>query len=276
MYKLLLVTDRDDLLTLFHDQIPWGNLNCRSPYMASSPQEAIDLLNTKAIDAVGYRFFSVDGMALTKFLRYGRPSLPIFQICTECEQQCVVLKQTVAVLDRLHTDYADEYYDEEAMLTIQRDELVHDLLAGRIQDWDVLQRELKLVRAHVSLDEPCILYEIDMPQGDVYLSEHRGHAQKRLECALRNNFFGRYVEGIYYAVAVLTPRHIRIVCMLMHGQTAQTAEALGQRTDAHIQDSIQKIKEYLDLDMTVKESAWLSSLKDLLYQPQEEAAEQRA
>ena len=53
MYKLLLVTDRDDLLTLFRDQIPWQNLNCRAPYMASSPQEAIDLLNSKAIDAVG-------------------------------------------------------------------------------------------------------------------------------------------------------------------------------------------------------------------------------
>ena len=269
MYKLLLVTDRDDLRTLFRDQIPWGGLNCRAPYMASSPQEAIDLLNTKAIDAVGYRFFNMDGMALTKFLRYGRPSLPIFQICTDCEQQRTVLKQTVSVLDRLHADYADEYYDEEAMLTIQRDELIHDLLAGKIQDWDGLQRELKLVRSHVSLDEPCVLYEIDMPQGDVYLSEHRGHAQKRLESALRNNFFGRYVEGIYYAVAVLTPRHIRIVCMPMHGQKPETAEELGRRTDAHIQESIQKIKDYLDLDMMVAESAWLTSVKDLLRDAQE-------
>ena len=69
MYKLLLVTDREDLRTLFRDQIPWENLNCRVPYMASSPQEAIDLLNSKAIDAVGYRFFETDGMHLTKFLR---------------------------------------------------------------------------------------------------------------------------------------------------------------------------------------------------------------
>ena len=269
MYKLLLVTDRDDLRTLFKEQIPWAHLNCRAPYMASSPQEAIDLLNTKAIDAVGYRFFGVDGMALTKFLRYGRPSLPIFQVCEDCEHQLVALRQTVAVLDRLHADYADEYYDEEAMLTIQRDELVHDLLAGKIQDWDSLQRELKLIRSHVSFDEPCVLYEIDMPQGDAYLSEHRGHAQKRLESALRNNFFGRYVEGIYYAVAVLTPRHIRIVCMPMHGQKPETAEELGRRTDAHIQDSIQKIKDYLDLDMMVTESAWLTSVKDLLRDAQE-------
>ena len=270
MYKLLLVTDRKDLLSQFRDQIQWPKLNCRTLYTASSPQEAIDLLNSKAIDAVGYRFFNTDGMALTKFLRYGRPSLPIFQVCTDVESQQAMIRQTVSVLDRLHGDYADEYYDEEAMLTLQRDEVVHSLLAGEIQDWESLNREMKLIRAHVSLDEPCVLYEIDMPQGDVYLSEHRGRAQQRLESALRNNFFGRYVEGVYYAVAVLTPRHIRIVCMPMHGKEMGTPEEFGRRTDAHIQESIQKIKEDLDLDMTVVESAWLDSVKDLLRSAQAE------
>ena len=269
MYKLLLVTDRTDLSSLFREQIDWPALNCRTPYTAASPQEAIDLLNSKAIDAVGYRFFSMDGFALTKFLRYGRPSLPIFQICENCGDQVRMLRQTVSVLDRLHADYADEPYDEEAMMTLQRDELVHALLAGELKDWEGVMREMKLVRAHVSLDEPCVLYEIDMPQGDVYLAEHRGHAQKRLESALRNNFFGRYVEGIYYAVAVLTPRHIRIVCMPTHGQAPEEPEAFGARTDAHINESIQKIKEYLDLDMTVVQSAWLDSVKDLLQKEHE-------
>ncbi|MBR3017983.1 MAG: hypothetical protein IKH57_13070 [Clostridia bacterium] len=264
MYKLLLVTDREDLRAQFRDQIDWAKLNCRAPYMASSPQEAIDLLNSKPIDAVGYRFFNMDGMQLTKFLRYGRPSLPIFLVCETPGQQVPVLEQTVSVLNRLRQDYADAYYDEETMLTIQRDELVHSLLAGEMGDWEGVMREMKLIRAHVSLDEPCVLYEIDMPQGEVYLSEHHGHAQERLESALRNNFFGRYVEGIYYAVAVLTPRHIRVVCMPMHGQAPETRESFGTRTDAHVNDSIQKIKEYLDLDLTVTESAWLDSVKDLL------------
>ena len=98
MYKLLLVTDREDLRAQFRDQIDWAKLNCRTPYLASSPQEAIDLLNSKAIDAVGYRFFSLDGMQLTKFLRYGRPSLPIFQICETAEKETEMLAQTVSVL----------------------------------------------------------------------------------------------------------------------------------------------------------------------------------
>ncbi len=264
MYKLLLVTDREDLRAQFRDQIDWARLNCRAPYMASSPQEAIDLLNSKPIDAVGYRFFTMDGMQLTKFLRYGRPSLPIFLVCETVEQQTPVLEQTVSVLNRLRQDTSDTYYDEETMLTLQRDELIHSLLAGEMRDWEGVLREMKLIRAHVSLDKPCVLYEIDMPQGEVYLSEHHGPAQERLESALRNNFFGRYVEGIYYAVAVLTNRHIRVVCMPMHGQAPETQEAFGARTDAHVNESIQKIKEYLDLDLNVTQSAWLDSVKNLL------------
>lgn len=271
MYKLLLVTDREDILSLFRDQVKWPELNCRTPYAARTAQDAIDLLNTKAIDAVGYRLAAEDALPLKKFLRYGRPSLPIFEVTDDPEKQRIALRHAVAVLDRLHADAYDDYYDEEAMLTIQRDELVHALLAGEMRDWEAVKREMKLIRAHVSLDKPCVLYEIDMPQGEVYLSEHRGHAQQRLESALRNNFFGRYVDGVYYAVAVLTPRHIRVVCMPVHGHEPESPEALGDRTDAHIAESIQKIKEYLDLDLNVTQSAWLDSVKGLLGQEQREA-----
>lgn len=264
MYKLLLVTDREDIRSLFRDGLNWSKTAFRPPYMAATAQEGIDLINSKAIDAVGYLLPRENAMPLKRFLRYGRPSLPIFTVCETAEEQMKVFKELTRVLDRLHADVADEYYDEEAMLTIQRDELVHSLLAGELRDWEAVKRSFKLIRSHVSLDHPSILYEIDMPQGDVYLAGHSGHAQERLERALRNNFFGRYVEGIYYAVAVLTPRHIRVVCLPMHGKEPETIDALGAMTDAHIQESILKIKEYLDLDLTVTQSAWLDSVKDLL------------
>ncbi|MBQ9263206.1 MAG: hypothetical protein IJ189_03235 [Clostridia bacterium] len=270
MYKLLLVTDREDIQSLFQDQLDWKKTSFRPPFIAATAQEGIDLLNSRAIDAVGYLLPQDDAMPLKRFLRYGRPSLPIYAVCENAAEQEKVLKELTGVLDRLHADFADDYYDEEAMLTIQRDELVHALLAGELKDWEALKRSFKMIRSHVSLDHPSILYEIDMPQGEVYLARHSGHAQQRLESALRNNFFGRYVEGIYYAVAVLTPRHIRVVCLPMHGKEPESIDALGALTDAHIRDSIQKIKEYLGLDLTVTQSAWLDSVQDLLCPEQPE------
>lgn len=268
MYKLLLVTDREDIQRLFRERIDWAALNCRAPLMAATAHEAIELLNSRAIDAVGY-FLPKEDAELTRFLRYGRPSLPIFEVCADPERQQLALSELRNLLNRLHSDFSDEYYDEDTMLTLQRDELIHDLLAGEVRDWATLQRELKLIRARLDTNRPCVLHEIDMPQGDVYLSEHQGHAQQRLESALRNNFFGRYVDGIYYAVAVLTTRHIRLVCIPMAGEETEELESFAARADEHVHDSIQKIKDYLDLDMTITHSAWLSSMRDLLSSAQE-------
>lgn len=263
MYKLLLVTDRKDIQALFENEIDWPRFNCRPPLITASAQEAIEWLNSKAIDAVGYHLPKYDAIPLSRFLRYGRPSLPIFQVTEEAETQKTILKETCILLDRLHSDFADDYYDEDAMLTMQRDELMHQLLAGKMHDWDYLLRGLQLIRTRLNPQAPSLLYEIDMPQGEVYLSEHH-HAQQRLESALRNNFFGRYVDGIYYAVAVLSPRHIRLVCIPMHSEETEDIHSFEERADEHVNESIFRIKEYLDLDMHVMESSWLEGLEGLL------------
>lgn len=263
MYKLLLVTDQKDIQDLFQNEIDWMRIGFRPPMITASPQEAIEWLNSKAVDAVGYHLPKYDAIPLSRFLRYGRPSLPIFQVTSDGAKQQVVLKETRLLLDRLHSDFSDDYYDADTMMTMQRDELMHQLLAGNLHDWDYLERGLQLIRARINPAGASLVYELDMPQGEVYLSEHH-HAQQRLESALRNNFFGRYVDGIYYAVAVLSPRHIRVVCIPMHSEEAEDLQSFGERADEHVNASIQKIKEYLDLDMHVMESAWLDGLQGLL------------
>lgn len=264
MYKLLLVTDQESIRALFEGQIDWERLDCRKPQIAATAEEGIALLNSSPVDAVGYYLSKPAAVPLVRYLRYGRPSLPIFEVCGQLEKQLPILQETRALLDRLHADFSDEYYDEDAMLTILRDELAHQILAGEIREWPALERSLTLIRARLDTQAPCVMYEMDMPQGEVYLSEHQ-HAQERLESALRNNFFGRYVEGVYYAVAVLTPRHIRLICIPMQGDTREEPAAFAARADAHIHDSLLQIKEYLDLDMTVVHSAWLQTgLRELI------------
>lgn len=264
MYKLLLVTEQKEIQDLFRQEIDFSAMNCRAPLLVATAQEAIELLNSKAIDAVGYHLPKDTAAPLVQFLRYGRPSLPIFEVCAEKDKQMTILGELINILNRLHADFSDDYYDEDAMMTLQRDELVHHLLAGEMHDWEVLERGLKLIRSRIDPNRAGLLYEIDLPQGDVYLSEHHGHAQQRLESALRNNFFGRYVDGICYAVAVLTPRHIRLVCLPGQSDMTETPEAFAQRADEHVHESIQNIKEYLDLDMTIMQTLWLDGLRELL------------
>lgn len=263
MYKLLLVTDQENIRYMFQHQIDFAKLGCREPLIADTASEAIEYLGSRAIDAVGYFIDRKKGRELIHYLITSRPSLPIYKVVEDPEKQIQILTETRVVLNRLHADFADDYYDEETMLNMQRDELTHNMLCGRIDSWETLERGLKLIRSKADPYATCVLYEIDLPQGEVYVTEH-SQAQERLESALRNNFFGRYVENIYYAVAVLTPRHIRLVCIPMVGREPEDKEVFAARADRHVQESIQKIKEYLDLDLRVMESAWLNGLKELI------------
>lgn len=256
MYKLLLVTDQPGIRETLEKQVPWVALNCVGPLFAADAKEAIGLMEARAVDAVGCALPKEDERLLTAYLNERKPCLPVFELCADVQKQLVILSEARAVLNRLKADFSDEDYDEAAMLTLQQDELIHSLLAGQVEDLAALKRCLRLLRLRLDTDATCILYEIDMPQGDVYITEHQ-HAQVRLESALRNNFFGRCVEGVYYASAVLSPRRIRLVCIPLEGADITSRDALAARTDRRVQDGLMMMKEYLDLDVNVLRTAWL-------------------
>ena len=258
MYKLLLATDRTDIPAV-SDAIDWHKLGFHTPLIASSPNEALTLLTTKAIDAAGFLLSGPRDMTLSNYLHLERPSLPIYSVSEDAKKQTAILKDLRRVLDRIHADYADLPYDEDSMREAMRDELTHRLLCGEIDDYAFVERELKLIRGHISATRPCMVYEMDMPQGDVYVMQHTA-AVERLESALRNNFFGRYVDHIFYAVAVLTPRQIRVAAIPEAGLD-QDLNDFENRANAHVQESLDMIKEYLNLDINVADSGMIRSLR---------------
>ncbi len=258
MYKLLLATDREDIVERFRE-IKWPALGFHEPLYAANATEAIRLLQTKGLDAVGFYFLDSEAKLLSAYLHTERPSLPVYSVTDDPAQQQVFILELRSVLNRLHADISDVPYDDDAMRLLMRDELVHSLLCGEIVDFSVVERQLKLIRSHVSSTRPCMVYEMDMPQGEIYMSEH-AHAAERLERALRNNFFGRYIDHIFYAVAVLTPRHIRLAAVPEAG-LEQDLDDYERRANEHVAKSIEMIKEYLNLDINVVDSGMIRSLR---------------
>lgn len=263
MYKLLLATDQSSVRTLFENGISWEKEGFSKPLVVTTAEEAIALLKSKPIDAVSFHLRKNQAEPLMNYLLDERPTLPIFECYASPDKQLAVLMDLKNLLNRLHADFADEVYDEAQMMDIVRDELTHSLLSGEITKKEVLLRWLQLIRARLDYDKPCMLFELDMPQGEVYLADRWHHGQERLENALRSNFFGRYVEDIYYAVAVLSNRHIRLVAIPRVGLLMDGA-SFSSKTTAHVLDSIQNIKEYLDLDIRVLDSGMLHSLTDFI------------
>ena len=260
MYRLLIATNEPDVLDQLKASVDWASLNFREPIMVDTAEEAIRCMETKRVDCVAYMLGSAEARRLSSYLNTVRPSLPIFEIRRSLDAQMRILNDMRRVLDRLHMDASDEEYDEKTILSMLRDELMHNLLAGEIATEGELRGRLQMLRSHLSLTRPCMLYDLDMPQGEVYLNFQWHYGSERLERALRNNFFGRYYEDLYYQVAVLTPRYIRVIVCQRDDRENEPEDSLAARADQHVSQVLENIKEYLGLDMTLAQRTLLPNL----------------
>lgn len=266
MYRLLVVTNEPQVLDKLNASTDWASLNFKPPMIVDTADSAIAIMETKRVDCMAYLLDSDEARKLSNYLNNIRPSLPIFEIRRRLEAQVAILHDMRHVLDRLHADATDEVYDEHAIMSILRDELTHDLLAGEISNHRELRARLEMLRSHLSLTKQCLLYEFDLPQGEVYLNFQWHYGSERLEKALRNNFFGRYYEDLYYQVAALTPRNIRLIVCQRDDRETEPEDSLVERSDKHVDKVLDDIKEYLGLDMVITQRLVLPSLCALTQQ----------
>ncbi len=252
MYRILIATNEPRVLDALNAITDWPGMNFHEPMIVGNAVEAVQTMETKRVDCIAYMLPQEEAHELNHYLVSRRPSLPIFQLKRTLEGQTQSLVEIRRLLDRLHMDMTDDIYDEQTVLTMLGDELTHDLLSGNIEGDDQLLGRLQMVRSMVDPDKPCLLFDFDLPQGEVYLSSQWRYGSERLENALRNNFFGRFFEDIYYAVAVLTPRHIRVMACQRQDCACETEEKLIARTQEHVQQVLENIKEYLGLDMVLE------------------------
>ncbi|HHT14300.1 MAG: hypothetical protein ACOX6G_09680 [Christensenellales bacterium] len=262
MYKLLLITDREDVRTAFESITDWQQLMFHPITICSTVEEGLEHLDSYAVDAMGYCMTGGDVSQLHRYLNE-HPSLPVFQTHKHLENVRDELTAIRRFLDRMHMDDTDASFSEMEIITMLRDELMRDLLSGNIQSEQKFMGRVKLARANISLKHHCYLYEFDLPQGEIYMEDTWRYGAERLESALRNNFFKRFVDDIYYDVRVLNPRHIRVIACPRMDSLLTNEETLAL-VNKHIPMAIQDIKDYLDLDLALKEKVEFDSLLRLI------------
>ena len=272
MYRVLFATNEPAVLEPLNQITSWQSMSFHDPMLAGDADEAIRLMESKRVDAIAYMLNADEARKLSLYLNNMRPSLPIFQIQRTLDAQKEEIINLRRLLDRLHADMSDEVYDEAAVLDILRDEVTHNLLAGDVAADAQLRGTLQMLRSFVSPDKQAILFDFDLPQGEVYLSAQWHYGSERLENALRNNFFGRYYDDIYYCVAVLTPRHIRVAACQRYDTESISENDLLQKANSHVEQVLDNIKEYLGLDMVTTECHILDKLC-LLTQEHQQPAE---
>ena len=264
MYKLLLVTDREEVIDTFAKVHNLADMMMDPVTVIRDIPEAIAYLERNAVDAVGYSFRLTDPAPLHTYLMDVRPSMPIFQTHHHDNTLHDELIRVRAFLDRMRMDDSQEGMDEAQALQYLRDELMHQLLAREIPSPAELKSRLKLVRAqNISTEKPAYLFDFDMPQGELYLDGRWRYGRQRLESALRNNFIGRYADGIHYGVAMLSPRHIRLIACQEKGGSDENPQDCERRVRAYVDDKVSRVKQYLDLELELEQFTVLSSINEI-------------
>ena len=219
---------------------------------------ALAQLRHQTYDAIGVSAEN-DQALLSAHLKALADPTPLFILPAEDAERPEVLRDVRHLLHRLHTDYADESYTLSDMARTVQDEMLHHLLAGDLEEPGKLRRWFTMMRSDIPLDRPCRVYEMRLPQGELYLSDRWHHGQQRLQKALEQNFFGRIPSLSYCAVAFITPQQARL--LLLPGQEDIDAET--DELDSQVLSAVDDIREYLDLGIDVYQAGTAACLTDI-------------
>ena len=259
MYKLLLATDRTEVLEAFNAVTSWESMGFRVPRVVTSVNGAVKSLREHHADAIAFSFAGQDEAVLMEHLQVLYPIMPIFQAAETPGALIGVLHELRALLNRTHADFSNDDFGEADMMQLCRHELFRALMEGRIADEESVRRCLLLVRSKMDPDKPCVAVELSMPDKE-FLKGRWHYGTDRLEIALRN-FFGVELEGMRMVVCVLPDERIFLVAGTMRG-TTRTESMTGVVT-SHVQACIEHVSEYLHLELNMTNIRVLPRLAEL-------------
>ncbi len=244
MYRLLIVTDVQDVKERMEQIQDWEALGFKRPRLRQSMEETVECLHRHHIDAVAVEQ-KADFDSVRIYLDTYFPNTPIFQIGKTEGEQLLILRELTTLLSRLNADDTNDEYDEAARLLEERERFLKKVISGRVPGRDDLERLLQLYRCRERADVPCVLARLEMPQDDLFFDERWHYGSERLETALRN-FFGREHDGMAMHVAVVSPQEVRVLCY--------PASEEGIREDVagdYVEETVRRVEDYLGLALNV-------------------------
>ena len=255
MYRLLLISQPTEAT----DPSQWKAQNFDLAAVCPDADTAISKLAKESFDAIGVADHAAY-QRLNDVLFSTGNSTPLFMLPGEASDLPFTIKDVRHLLHRLHVDYTDEDYTPDELSRIIQYEMIHNLIAGKSSDAEKLVRWFKMLRSSIPTDQPCRVYFLGLPQGDLYLTDHWHHGPQRLQKALEYNFFSHIEHIRYCAVSFVNPIEARLV--LIPDEGFDINEMTDELDNAVIR-IINDIKSYLDLDVDVYQAGTAACIADI-------------
>ena len=265
MYKLLLVSDREDVLDAFGQIQNWERHGFKPPHIRHDYEGMLDSLSKHHADGICIAVVPEEEKKIYPYLQEHYPNVPIFKAGKTQEEVLRYLNELNILLNRIHADFSNDGFREIDMLMECRHEFFRKLLTGRVARRDDLMRNMRLLRSRMDPESTCMVMELEQPEeaGQEKLEGRWQYGTDRLELTLRKSFGGD-VEGVHILPTVHTDGQILVLCCSLYGaEIAKNQDQMTALLTSRIADGIEHLKEYFGLELHITGIRVLPSLYDL-------------
>lgn len=257
MYKLLLVTDKEEIRSLYSGFPEWENLGFERPTVAASAGEGIAKLNQGRYDAISWLLSISEGKRFFSELAK-RPEM----MGMETVRDELRLRQEISSARRKLTsrDAARQTKQVDDYTRMMQGEFFCNLLRGEAPLDAQIDEKLRSLKLYtLSAQRPVVTASFRLPQGDYFLSEVWKYGRERLENALKN-IFEAGDEEIVYVLLVINPHHMRLIALLREDMSK---EDLYERMLEHLSGCERCLAEHFELTLNIKRVVEYDSLYEL-------------
>ena len=263
MYKLLLISDQPEVRAAYEAVNNWETLGFRAPRIAKNTEEAADILTRHHVDAFAVNVQPEERPALTKMLGGVYDQTPAVLAVASVEEIRQNMEELCRVLNRIYGDYSNDNYDHREKMQLCRHDFFRSILTGKVQDEAKMRARMGMLRSRMDADRPCVLIELAHPDNDGYLALHWRYGADRLEVAMRN-FFGAELSGMRILVSVLPDeRMFLLACPMIGAENVPNEQDMLEQVKALVNQNIQEVQEYLNIDLQMASMQVLPSLCSL-------------
>lgn len=250
MYKLLLVSDREDVLNAFAQIKNWEIQGFRTPHIRNDFDGAKESLSKHHADGIAIALAPEEDERLMEYLRSEYPNLSVFEAGTTPEEVIGYLTELKTFLNRVRADFSNDGFRELDLMTRCRRDYFRKLIHGHVEKKEDLYRNMRLMCSRMDPDRPCMVFRLEQnaPEGRLEGRWHDG--PERLEFALRNSF-GSDCEGMHILPIVHTDGRITVLAVPLRDAEGLTGESMTAMMTAHTSDSIAHLKEFMGLELKI-------------------------
>ena len=262
MYKLLLVSDQEEVLNTFEQIQNWEYNGFRKPHIRFDAAGAKDSLSKHHADGLVMAMSPEKEHELMVWLRKEYPLLPVCEGGRTTEEARAYLGELEALLNWLRADFSSDQNNEQDMLIRCRRHFFRNLVDERKMTCGELKRGMLLRRSRMDPNAPCVLMTLQIQAEDE--NQTAGILQDQehqLEKSLFRSFGGD-VQGFHVLPLVTKSGGVYVLAGHLRGNQEEdgTAEELMSVLENWIREGIVHAEEYQGLRLNVAETEVLPSI----------------